>query len=89
MVNATDMFAQPELADEKNYYKGRADFQAQAQPVTRDWTAGLVVYDISKPAEPRRIGFMRSRGVGCIASGTSAGVGPTRRHCSTDLPITS
>jgi hypothetical protein len=64
VVNAKDMFAQPELADEKNYYKGRADFQAQAQPVTRDWTAGLVVYDISKPAEPRRIGFMPVQGGG-------------------------
>jgi hypothetical protein len=64
VVNAKDMFAQPELADEKNYYKGRADFQAQAQPVTRDWTAGLVVYDISKPAEPRRIGFMPVEGGG-------------------------
>jgi len=64
VVNAKDMFAQPELADEKNYYKGRADFQAHAQPVTRDWTAGLVVYDISKPAEPRRIGFMPVEGGG-------------------------
>jgi hypothetical protein len=64
VVNAKDMFAQPELADEKNYYKGRADFQAHAQPATRNWTAGLVVYDISKPAEPRRIGFMPVEGGG-------------------------
>jgi hypothetical protein len=64
VVNAKDMFAQPELADEKNYYKGKADFQAHAQPVARDWTAGLVVYDISKPAEPRRIGFMPVEGGG-------------------------
>ena len=30
----------------------------------RDWTAGLAVYDISKPAEPRRIGFMPVEGGG-------------------------
>src|SRR3954447_26881589 len=30
----------------------------------RDWTAGLAVYDISSPAEPRRIGFMPVEGGG-------------------------
>ena len=58
VVNAKDMFAQPELADEKNYYKGKADFHAHAKPETRNWTAGMVVYDVSKPAAPKRIGFM-------------------------------
>jgi len=64
VVNAKDMFAQPELADEKNYYKGKTDFHAHAQPARRDWTAGLVVYDIAKPAAPRRIGFMPVEGGG-------------------------
>ena len=30
----------------------------------RDWTAGMAVYDISKPAEPRQIGFMPVEGGG-------------------------
>ena len=64
VVNAKDMFAQPELADEKNYYKGKADFHAHAEPVKRNWTAGMVVYDISKPATPRKIGFMPVEGGG-------------------------
>ena len=29
VVHAKDMFAQPELEDEKNYYKGKADFHAK------------------------------------------------------------
>jgi hypothetical protein len=64
VVNAKDMFAQPELADEKNYYKGKADFHAHAKPETRNWTAGMVVYDVSKPAAPKRIGFMGVEGGG-------------------------
>jgi hypothetical protein len=30
----------------------------------RDWSAGLAVYDITKPAAPRRIGFMEVQGGG-------------------------
>jgi hypothetical protein len=38
---------------------------AEAKPdAARDWSAGLAVYDISKPAEPRRIGFMPVEGGG-------------------------
>src|SRR3954453_16711034 len=68
VVNAKDMFAAAEFADEKAYYKGQlgkvvgtAEIKAAA---TRDWNAGLAVYDISKPAEPRRIGFMPVEGGG-------------------------
>jgi len=64
VVNAKDMFAQPELADEKNYYKGKADFHGDAAPARRNWTAGLAVYDISKPEAPRQIGFMPVEGGG-------------------------
>src|SRR5262249_14272041 len=64
VINAKDMFAQPELADEKNYYKGKADFHAHAAPVTRNWSAGLAVYDISKPESPSKIGFMPIEGGG-------------------------
>lgn len=64
VVNAKDMFAQPELADEKNYYKGKTDFHAHAKPTRRDWSAGLAVYDIAKPEAPRQIGFMPVEGGG-------------------------
>jgi len=64
VVNAKDMFAQPELADEKNYYKGKAEFHAQAVAEKRTWTAGLAVYDIAQPAAPRQIGFMPVEGGG-------------------------
>jgi hypothetical protein len=65
VVHAKNMWAQPELADERNYYKGKADFHAQAEaPGERNWSAGLAVYDISKPAEPRQIGFMPVNGGG-------------------------
>jgi hypothetical protein len=68
VINAKDMFAAAEFADEKAYYKGqlgRVVGTAEARPTTaRDWTAGLAVYDISQPAEPRRIGFMPVQGGG-------------------------
>jgi hypothetical protein len=68
VINAKDMFAAAEFADEKAYYKGQLGQvvgTAQAKPqVARDWSAGLAVYNISKPAEPRRIGFMPVDGGG-------------------------
>ncbi|MGH6679835.1 MAG: LVIVD repeat-containing protein, partial [Bradyrhizobium sp.] len=63
VVHAKDMFAQPELADEKNYYKSKGSFAA-APVQKRDWSAGLAVYDISRPEEPRQIGFMPVEGGG-------------------------
>lgn len=68
VINAKDMFASAEFQDEKEYYKGSlgkkvgtADVSA-ARP--RDWTAGMAVYDISNPAEPRKISFMPVEGGG-------------------------
>jgi len=68
VINAKDMFAAAEFADERAYYRGQigkvvgtAEAKRRA---ARDWTAGLAVYDISKPAEPRRIGFMPVEGGG-------------------------
>src|SRR6476620_9601931 len=68
VINAKDMFAAAEFADEKAYYKGQlgkvvGTAEIRKEPA-RDWTAGLGVYDISKPAEPRRIGFMPVDGGG-------------------------
>ena len=64
VINNKDMFAQPELADEKNYYKGSVDHHAKAETATRNWTAGLAVYDISKGDDPKQIGFMPVEGTG-------------------------
>jgi hypothetical protein len=66
VINAKDMFAAAEFADERAYYSGalgKTVGTAQAQRV-RDWSAGLAVYDISRPENPRRIGFMPVEGGG-------------------------
>jgi len=65
LVHARDMFAMPEMADERNYYKGKADFSSLAKPPEeRDWSAGMAVFDISNPTEPRQIGFLPVAGRG-------------------------
>ncbi|WP_153769012.1 hypothetical protein [Labrenzia sp. CE80] len=68
VINAKDMFASVEFQDEKQYYKGAlgkkvGTADASSAP-PRDWTAGLAVYDISNPAEPRKISFMPVEGGG-------------------------
>ena len=67
VINAKDMFAAAEFADERAYYRGQLGTvvgTAQATSTARNWTAGLAVYDISQPASPRRIGFMPVEGGG-------------------------
>jgi len=65
VINAKDMFAAAEFADEKAYYKGQlGKGTAAGTGAARDWTAGLAVYDISLPQTPRRIGFMPVEGGG-------------------------
>jgi hypothetical protein len=68
VIHAKDMFAAAEFADEKAYYRGQLGKvvgTAAAKPqAVRDWSAGLAVYDIAKPAQPRRIGFMPVEGGG-------------------------
>ena len=67
VINAKDMFAAAEFADERAYYRGQLGTvvgTAQATSTARNWTAGLAVYDISQPAAPRRIGFMPVEGGG-------------------------
>ena len=68
VINAKDMFAAAEFAEERAYYKGQlgkvvGTAEAKFASV-RDWTAGLAVYDISQPSQPRRIGFMPVEGGG-------------------------
>src|SRR5262249_31959372 len=67
VINAKDMFAAAEFADERAYYRGQLGTvvgTAQTTAAPRNWTAGLAVYDISQPATPRRIGFMPVEGGG-------------------------
>ena len=68
VINAKDMFAAAEFQDEKQYYKGalgrKVGTADASSAATRDWTAGLAVYDISNPAEPRKISFMPVDGGG-------------------------
>jgi hypothetical protein len=65
VIHAKDMFSQGGFADERNYYKGSADFHAHAESKqARNWSAGLAVYELSKPDDPRQIGFMPVNGGG-------------------------
>jgi len=71
VINAKDMFAAAEFADERAYYRGQlgtvvgtARVAEQARAASREWTAGLAVYDIATPEAPRRIGFMPVEGGG-------------------------
>lgn len=66
VINAKDMFAAAEFADERAYYSGalgKTVGTAEAKR-ERDWSAGLAVYDIGTPGKPRRIGFMPVNGGG-------------------------
>ncbi len=67
VINARDMFAAEEFQDEHAYYRGSHAEQSTAEAANsgkRNWTAGLSVYDIANPAEPRQIGFMPIAGGG-------------------------
>jgi hypothetical protein len=68
VINAKDMFAAPEFQDEHAYYKGalgeKVGTAAVRSEAKRDWTAGMAVYDISRPEDPRQIGFMPVEGGG-------------------------
>lgn len=70
VINAKDMFAAAEFQDETQYYKGALGEKVgtagatEPESTQRDWTAGLAVYDIANPAEPRQIGFMPVAGGG-------------------------
>ena len=64
VVNARDMKALPEFSDDKSYYKGKSSDFAAPSTENRTWTAGMSVWDISRPEAPRQIGFMPVDGVG-------------------------
>ena len=68
VINARDMFAAEEFQDERQYYRGshseKSATAGAARIRERSWTAGMAIYDISNPEQPRQIGFMPVEGGG-------------------------
>jgi hypothetical protein len=66
VIHAKDMFAAAEFADERAYYKGQLGRTVGTADGgrARDWSAGLAIYDLSRPEAPRQIGFMPVEGGG-------------------------
>jgi len=68
VIHARDLFADTAFsADEKVYYTrsvGETAGTAGATPATRPWSAGLGVYDLTNPTNPRPVGFLPLEGVG-------------------------
>lgn len=63
VVNARDLFAELVSTDEKTYYT-RSISESIHSDAARHWSAGLRIFDISQPAEPREIGFLSLDGIG-------------------------
>jgi hypothetical protein len=68
VIDALDLMADVQaFADEKDYYTrpvGETLARTGRTGGARPWTAGMTVYDISTPDQPRRIGALRIDGVG-------------------------
>ena len=79
------------LLSQQEYYGGSGKVDSSRFGKRgEDYAAGMSVYDITDPANPRSIGFLEVRGPRhCIASGGSAAAMPMPRHCSTGSPTTS
>jgi hypothetical protein len=68
VINEVNFYAVESLADEKAYYtRSVGESSTSGDPFGRrqvDYAAGLRVFDISRPEEPREIGFMPVEGPG-------------------------
>lgn len=66
VINAKNMFAAEEFQDEAEYYSGQIGEKVGTADASRkrNWKAGMSVYDITNPAEPREIAFMPVEGGG-------------------------
>ncbi len=73
VINARDLFADARFADENVLHPLGGDTVSDVQD--RGWSAGLRIFDISTPAQPREISFCRLTASVFTASGTSAGAG--------------
>ncbi|ODU09197.1 MAG: hypothetical protein ABS84_09255 [Rubrivivax sp. SCN 71-131] len=65
VINALDLFAGVEaFADERAYYTRSMAESVHGTTRARAWSAGMTVYDISTPDQPRGIGQLDVEGVG-------------------------
>ena len=68
VINAKNMFAAEEFQNEAEYYSGQIGKKVGTadaeQPRERNWKAGMTVYNIANPAEPKEIAFMPVDGGG-------------------------
>ena len=65
VIHNKDMFAQPELADEKNYYKGSVDHHASRKsPASATGRPAWPSTTSRSPTIPKQIGFMPVDGTG-------------------------
>ncbi len=62
VINAKDQFRDDVLKDETAYFGG--SIAGKVDSTDKDYAAGLRVFDISTPAQPREIGFMPVEGLG-------------------------
>jgi hypothetical protein len=60
VIHAKDLWAH--YRDESEYYGGSVGTRLAG--AERDWSSGVAVYDLSRPAEPTQIGFLEVDGVG-------------------------
>jgi hypothetical protein len=60
VVHARDLWAQ--FRQESDYYAGSVGTRLAG--ARRDWSAGVAIYDLASPAEPRQISFLPVAGVG-------------------------
>lgn len=61
-IHALDLFSDAAFANEKDYYTRSVGETVGGR--TRDWSAGMAIWDISRPTEPRQIGFFPVNGIG-------------------------
>ena len=72
VVHARDLFADAAFTDERTYYtQSVGDTVGSSrsagdvgQATRRNWSAGMAIYDLQQPAQPRQIGFFPVDGVG-------------------------
>ena len=60
VINAKDLWK--EFSAEGNYYQGSVGSKLAGVP--QDWTAGVAIYDISRPGQPAPVSFLPVSGVG-------------------------
>ncbi|WP_233986373.1 LVIVD repeat-containing protein [Pectobacterium versatile] len=64
VVNARDLFADASFAEEKVYYTRSVADTVSTKQQDKSWSAGLRIFDISTPDNPREISFLPLDGIG-------------------------